>query len=300
MRYADLSSNVLNQLLEVLKVKANVFHNGQYCGAWAIDTSGSNLMNFHVVTKGRCLIDVEGQTTTLSVGDAVFMPRDVQHSIRPTPECNANANEAVSYSMTEQLGDESTGLVCGNFTHQHPVFDRLLGQLPEVIVVKKQQSTTASKIIELILNESMSSGQSTNFLLNRLSDSLFYVLVRDNIDTHHGVLAAMSDPKLAKSLEFIHGHIDQTLTVDLIADNAGMSRSAFSALFKKIVQLTPAEYIIQWRMTQAYRWLVDDGISTYEAALRCSYESEASFSKAFKRVLGVGPGEARQINKNKE
>jgi len=52
-------------------------------------------------------------------------------------------------------------------------------------------------------------------------------------------------------------------------------------------------------MTQAYRWLADEGITTYDAASRCGYESESSFSKAFKRVVGVGPGEVRQINKNK-
>ena len=235
----------------------------------------------------------------LNAGDAVFMPTDTKHVIRPNLESDAQTNQAMSQSMLEQLEGESTGLVCGHFTHQHPIFDRLLAQLPKVLVVKADQTKQAGKIIELILSESKSSGQSTNFLLNRLSDSLFYVIVRDNLNTHSGLLAAISHPKLGKSLEFIHSHLDKALTVDLLAENAGMSRSSFSSLFKEVVQLSPADYIIQWRMTQAFRWLVDDGVSTFDAALRCGYESEASFAKAFKRVLGFGPGQARQMNKPK-
>ena len=85
------------------------------------------------------------------------------------------------------------------------------------------------------------------------------------------------------------------LTLDKLASAAAMSRSAYASLFKQMVGLSPADYILQWRMAQAHRWLADDGISTLDAALRCGYESEASFSKAFKRVLGVGPGVARNM-----
>ena len=298
-----MSSAALNQLLSALKVKANVFHNGQYCGAWAVDTSGSNLMNFHIVTKGQCEIEVDDDVFTLVAGDAIFMPSDAKHLISSSLEGyasidSANVNQAVSLLMTEDVEEQSTGLVCGHFTHQHPIFDSLLSQLPKAIVIKHNKDFFASQIISLILLESKTSEQNTNFLLNRLSDSLLYVLIRDNIATNHSVLAAMSHPKLSKSLEYIHDNIDQLLNVDAIAAYSGMSRSSFSALFKEVIALSPAEYIAQWRMTQAYRWLADEGISTYDAATRCGYESEASFSKAFKRIVGVGPGEARQINKN--
>lgn len=294
-----MSSSVLNELLSVLKVKANVFHNGQYCGAWALDTSGSNLMNFHIVTKGQCQIEVTGEVFTLVAGDAIFMPRDTKHVISSSLKGDASVNQAVSLSMTDDVEGQYTGLVCGHFTHQNPIFDSFLSQLPKVIVVKNNKDFVASQIVSLILQESKASGHSTNFLLNRLSDALLYVLLRDNITTHNGVLVAMSHPKLSKSLEYIHDNIDQALNVDAVASYSGMSRSSFSALFKEVVELSPAEYITQWRMTQAYRWLADDGISTYDAAIRCGYESDASFSKAFKRIIGVGPGEARQINKIK-
>jgi len=270
----------------VLKVQANVFHNGQYCGAWAVDTSGSNLMNFHIVTKGDCQIEVEGEIFSLTAGDAIFMPSDAKHLISSSlkgnvKESRAIVNQAPSLPMTDSVEGQSTGLVCGHFTHQHPIFDRLLSQLPKAIVVKKKEDFFASQIISLILQESSTSGHNTNFLLNRLSDSLFYVFLRDNITTDSGVLVAMNHPKLNKSLKYIHDNIDQPLNVETIAAYSGMSRSSFSALFKEVVELSPAEYITHWRMTQAYRWLSDEGVTTYDAAIRCGYESEASFSKAF-------------------
>jgi len=292
-----MSSDALNQLLAVLKVQANVFHNGQYCGAWAIDTSGGSLMNFHVVSHGQCVIEVGGETHNLQAGDAVFLPTDASHRIRDNENVNTVVNQVASTSMLAQIDEPATGLVCGHFTHEHPVFDRLLAQLPNAIIVKRESHMTCSEIIDLILNESKSSGQSTNFLLNRLADALFFVLLRDNLNTNSGVLAAVSHPKLSKSIDLIHSTMDQVLTVDMLAECSNMSRSAFSTLFKEVVMQSPAEYISQWRMTQAYRWLADDRISTYEAAVRCGYESEASFSKAFKRITGLGPGEARQMNK---
>lgn len=292
-----MSLNALNQLFAVLKVRANVFHNGQYCGTWSVDTSGSSLMNFHVVTRGKCEIQVEGEIFTLNEGDAIFMPMDASHKIAASIDNGATLNSSPSIPMTQLLEEESTGLVCGHFAHQHPIFNRLLAQLPSVLVVKQKKSGLASRILKLILEESNHSGLSPNYLLDRLSDSLLYVLFRDNVDFGTGVFAAMNHPKLSKSFDLIHNNTDQRLSVEQLAKQAGMSRSAFSSLFKELVDLSPAEYLTQWRMTQAYRWLVDEGISTYEAALRCGYESDASFSKAFKRIIGSGPGEVRQISK---
>ena len=291
-----MSANPLNQLLATLNVQANVFHNGQYCGAWKIDTSGSSLMNFHIVTHGECLIEVESQRFHLNAGDAVFMPNDAKHTITSLLDSDTKPNQASSLPMIEERLEDATGLVCGHFTHKHPVFNRLLTQLPSIIIIRQNEDTFANAIIELILIESKNSGQNTHFLLNRLSDSLFYILLRDKLSTQAGILAASSHPKLSAPIEFIHNNIEQPLRVEMLANLAGMSRSAFSSLFKETTQLTPAEYVTQWRMTKAYRWLSDDKISTLDAAVRCGYESEASFSKAFKRIIGIGPGEARKIS----
>jgi len=285
--------NALDQILATLKIEANVFHNGQYCGMWAVDTSGTQRMNFHVVSRGQCFLSAEGKTVELNTGDAVFFPSDIEHRIGNLASAEAPVNKADSQPMTNFIGDDATGLVCGHFGHRHPIFDRLLKQLPAVIVIRADHGLASTGVINLMLRESLESAQDTNLLLNRLSDCLFYLLLRDHLETEQGLFAALAHPKLSKALDKIHAETDQPLRLEALAEVAGMSRSAFSTLFKQVVGQSPIEYITQWRMTKAYRWLADEGISTYNAALRSGYESEASFSKAFKRVMNMGPGQAR-------
>lgn len=284
----------LNQLLATIKIEASVFHNGQYCGLWAVDTSGSNKMAFHVVSSGKCYLGVDEQMLELRAGDAIFFPSDARHRASNIPSGDVPVNEATSLPMTDTLQEESTGLVCGHFGHDHPLFEKLLKQLPNYILIRASHGSASTGVINLILQESRQSDQNTNILLNKLSDCLFYMLLRDHVDTKSGLFSALVHPNLSKSLDLIHGATDRHLTLDDLAAEAGMSRSAYSSLFKQIVDQSPIEYITQWRMTQAYRWLADEGISTLSAALRCGYESEASFSKAFKRAIGIGPGQARK------
>lgn len=288
--------NAINQLLDSLKIEANVFHNGQYCGNWAVNISGNQRMTFHIVTRGHCFFKFKEETIELNVGDAVFLPSDAVHCVTNSPNIVIQENVAEPIPMTQTVDEASTGLVCGDFTHNHAIFNKLIKQLPELIVVRKNDNNPSSQIIELMLAESKSTNEHSNVLLNRLSDCLFYLLVRGNIDIETGVFAAFAHPQLSNAMELIHQSLDEykgRLSLEDLAEAARMSRSAFANLFKEVMGQTPVDYQTQWRMTQAYRWLADEGISTFEAAIRCGYESEGSFSKAFKRVIGVGPGQVR-------
>jgi len=177
--------------------------------------------------------------------------------------------------------EESTGLVCGNFSHQNPVFEKLVKQMPQVIVLRASEGGPGNQIVDLILEEARSSNQQSNVLLNRLADCLFFILARTHLDIENGVFVAFTHPNLSAAMELIHQQSGLRLSLDQLANSAAMSRQS------------PMDYLTQWRMSQAYRWLADEGISTFDAATRCGYESEASFAKAFKRVMGVGPGSVR-------
>jgi len=280
----------LNQLLVAIKIEANVYHNGQYCGLWALDTSGSEKISFHVVTKGKCHLKIGNESIELREGDAIFFPTDASHQASNDIALDLPVNQAESLPMTKDLQEESTGLVCGNFGHDNPIFEKLLKQLPNYILIRASENSASSNVINMMIEESKQTDQNTSLLLNRLSDCLFFMLLRDHVDTQSGLFTAMTHPKLGKSLDLIHSVTDKSLSLDDLAGEAGMSRSSFSSLFKEFVGQSPIEYITQWRMTQAYRWLADEGISTLTAALRSGYESEASFSKAFKRAMGATPG----------
>lgn len=285
--------SALDLLLSAVKLQANVFQSGQYCGAWAVDTSGSQRITFHLVAFGHCTVLVEGEQLELQQGDAIFFPNDAKHRISALNDTSTELNSVESISMSEPQQDNGTGLICGDFGHDSPIFRQILKTLPPFICLKAQEQNSSNSIVNLMIRESKTTQTSSSLLLDRMSDCLLYTLLRDNIDAHKGLFAALAHPQIGKAMTLIHNSDGESPKLDELAHESGMSRSAFSETFKVLVGESPGDYAIKWRMNRAYRWLADLKISTLEAALRSGYESEASFAKAFKRVMGVGPGSVR-------
>ena len=91
----------------------------------------------------------------------------------------------------------------------------------------------------------------------------------------------------------IHRDPAREWSVASLADEVFMSRSAFAARFTELVGQPAMAYVTWWRMQVARGLIVDDGLTAAEAAARVGYASEAAFSRAFKRTLGISPGSAR-------
>jgi AraC-like DNA-binding protein len=78
-----------------------------------------------------------------------------------------------------------------------------------------------------------------------------------------------------------------------LAGVAGMSRSKFSERFSRLLGVSPARYVLQWRMRLAATWLRNGYMTVAQTAVQLGYESDAAFSRAFKRFWGVPPGALR-------
>lgn len=291
--------HALDDLFLQLKTQANVFHNGQYVGSFSVDTSGQGSTSFHIVTHGRCVIEVNGESYQLAQGDGVFLPSDSEHTVKDSCESLAATNKQESLSMDQQLVSNGTGLVCGNLISQHPLAGKLMQSLPEVIIIRADEHPTCATLMNLIMQEAKNPLQPGVFVLNKLADALFYILMRDHATASSGVLAAILHPRLRKAVELIHSNPSKAVSVEDLSACSAMSKSAFAKEFKEVVGVPPSEYQTQWRMLRAYRLLSDEGVTTIDAANRSGYETEASFSKAFKRVIGMGPGEVRKAAKTR-
>jgi AraC-like DNA-binding protein len=108
-----------------------------------------------------------------------------------------------------------------------------------------------------------------------------------------GWLGALQDPQIGRALALVHRDPAREWTVAALAAEAMMSRSAFAARFTALVGEPAMQYVTRWRMHTALGWLDDDGVTVAELAGRLGYRSEAAFSRAFKRIVGVAPGGAR-------
>ena len=106
-----------------------------------------------------------------------------------------------------------------------------------------------------------------------------------------GWLRAIFDPQLGTALSALHDKVNAPWTVESLAESAGMSRSAFAARFKELLGQTPLEYVTEWRMQKAIQLLEQRDKKLIDVAQSVGYESDAAFSKAFKRVVGANPRE---------
>ena len=294
--------DVLSNILSTFRIQAQVFHNGQYCGDWQIDTSGTRKATFHIITHGHCeLILNEGtkHETSLKVGDLVLFPRDSQHRVSSRFGVKTEINSSQSQSFVDGVQDNGTGLVCGFLEFEHRSNDYLFDLLADAVVIRSSDAPwdqNLRPLLDVLINESISEQAGVQATLNRLAEAIFTLLMRDKIKNDAyatGFGAALQDARIYKVLEAIHSDPSHEWSVESLADIALMSRSAFASKFKSLLGTTPASYIKKWRMQSAYRWLRDDKITIVAAAERCGYETEAAFSKAFKRELGVSPGQVR-------
>jgi transcriptional regulator GlxA family with amidase domain len=174
--------------------------------------------------------------------------------------------------------------------------------LPELILVKTDQALTLAlhTTSQLLASEMARPAPGSEVMVNRLADILFIQCVRAHIASSSetcksGWLRAIFDPRMGAALNAMHERVENPWTVETLAVAAGMSRSAFALRFKELLGETPLEYLTNWRMYKATGLLLDDNKTLFEVAKSVGYESDAAFSKAFKRVLGAAPKEYRRM-----
>jgi transcriptional regulator GlxA family with amidase domain len=152
----------------------------------------------------------------------------------------------------------------------------------------------------LIVNETMHHGLGSTTVIDRLAEVLFVHALRDYFERprpnqSQNWLRAMADAKIGSSLNRIHSDLAHNWTVQDLAKSVGMSRSAFAAKFKSTVGTTPLDHLTQRRMLRAAGMIsetTDARIDMIAAAV--GYESESSFRKAFRNVMGSSPSEYRK------
>lgn len=294
---------VLTSLLDTFRLRARVFHNAQYCGTWGVDISGTAHVAFHFVARGQAsfrLRSKPGPVITLREGDLLVLPHDASHLLG-SPDCGVDTvNQAISVPYAKGEPEDATALICGSFEFDRAGPNPVVAALPDVMVLHTAEPPHAGllgPIIAALEHESRQPGEGSAAVVNRMAEILFVHLLRMHLNSETqtpGLLAALADDRIRRALELIAEDPAAKRSVAELATAAGMSRSAFSERFKQLCGVSPMEYCTGWRMQQAYRWLADEGVTVLEAALRCGYEGESAFSRAFKRVIGSNPSAVRR------
>jgi len=146
----------------------------------------------------------------------------------------------------------------------------------------------------MLASETAVSAPGSELVANRLADMLFIHSIRAHIGSQSegcqsGLLRAIFDPQIGVALKSMHENVAHPWTVESLATACGMSRSAFAVRFKDLIGETPLGYLTSWRMQKATELLQKGDQKLFEVAKSVGYDSDAAFSKAFKRTFGVAP-----------
>ncbi len=268
----------------------------------------SQFAHFGMISRGNCWLSVEGMPDPLPLtgGDCFLLAPASTYALRDNPRTRARSFcEAAPTNRSNVIhyggGGIPTTVISGWFSFGQMSVKPLKRLLPELILVKADQAQTLAlhATLQLLASEMAEPAPGSDVMVNRLADILFIQCVRAHIassseNCNSGWLRAIFDPKIGAALKAMHERVENPWTVETLAASAGMSRSAFALRFKELLGETPLEYLTKWRMCKATGLLREGDRKLFEVAKSVGYDSDAAFSKAFKRVLGMATKEYRR------
>jgi AraC-like DNA-binding protein len=277
-----------------------------------------HMLEFHGVVEGSCWAGLIGEASVqLHAGDVILFPQGDAHTIGSAPGMRAPKVEKEIYfaprppqlpyaltlqdTATETMrldgggGDDAT-IVCGFLGLDARPFNPILAALPRILHVSGRtlgpDSWVASFLRAAVVesNQKRAGGEA---VLERMSEMLFVEVLRRYLDglpdDQTGWLAGMRDASIGRVLGLLHERPDKPWTLETLASEAAISRSTLHDRFVHFIGQPPMQYMTQWRMQVASRLLRDTTAKVMEIAQSVGYESEAAFSRAFKREVGASP-----------
>jgi AraC-like DNA-binding protein len=268
--------------------------------------SDTDLAHFAMLSRGNCWLSVEGipEPIPLTGGDCILLARGTSIVMRDSPRTRPRstfreiAAKARSNVAHYGGGGAPTTIVCGSLSFDRASLKPITQLLPRFILIKADQAHTLAlhNTMQALAAEMAEQAPGSDVVATRLAEVLFIQALRAHIASgaggrNQGWLRAIFDPRMGTALGAIHDRVNTPWTVESLAQAAGMSRSAFAARFKELLGQTPLEYVTEWRMQKAMQLLEQRDKKLIDVARSVGYESDAAFSKAFKRVVGANPGE---------
>ncbi|PTQ91309.1 AraC family transcriptional regulator [Agitococcus lubricus] len=274
---------------------------------------------FYYVLEGHINIFTKQQTINMSKGDAVILPRPIEHILSTkdsiakidtlkTPNFLDLVNDThQTKARVISFGEETkTILLCGAFTFKMSTCQILMDIIPNFLQVKSNQSEKTKWLnigFDFFLTEITSDNNfGHQLIINRIFDLFFLNMLRAYFTEYHldsnVWLNGFKDPYIAKTLFVIHRTPSRKWTVELLAQEIGLSRSALSAKFSAMLGQGVMEYISSYRISLAASALKNSNISIGLLAEKVGFSSEFVFSRSFKRKMGCLPSKYRQTSYN--
>jgi len=284
----DSNMQILNEIISSYQFKAKTALTPVLGKTFSFsEKAKENYIPFYCVERGGGSLSMNGNLYELNQGDFVAVMQGQNHSI------NNKTNNP----------PDSSRLICGHFQVLSGDFSPVSNSFPEVVHIKKEQisqSQPLQPIISILMTEANAQFPGFKLIINNLAEMLFVLLLRNTLKNHtlnSGILAALSDEKLSKSIIAFHDSFNESWSMDRLAERSGMSRSAYINRFQKVVGIAPGNYITRWRLNWAAKQLVETNKAIIEIAIGSGYNSDAAFCRIFSQRFGFSPSKYRKLYK---
>jgi len=317
--------DALSDVLKTVRLEGAFYLDTEFTAPWCIRgkygqasvrgrlAGADHILYFHFLIEGGCKVRLADGVDVLDVaaGDLVLFPRDDRHlmgsDLRITP-VETDRLVGVAAAPGSDLvrihhggGGAATRFVCGYLACNRSLCRPLLEALPRMLRIPMGNGPAAGLLRELLqaaVRESSAALPGADSMLAKLSELRFVEAMRRYVQSlppeGNGWLAGVRDAHVGRALALLHGDPSKAWTVDKLAREIALSRSALAERFVTLVGESPMQYLTRWRLALAARMLRSGGMAIARVAEHSGYESETAFSRAFKREFGKPPAAWRK------
>ncbi len=311
--------DALSQVLRSVRLTGGIFLEARFTAPWCVRSqltpedctpymaAPAQILAYHFVIGGRLVCEVEGEAIEVDAGEVILLPRNDSHDLASATGLKpVKAGDLIQLPEGEGLariihggGGEETHLVCG-FLASEEAYNPLIASLPRMLKLDIRRGTSRDWVeasVRFAARELAVGRFASSDIMSRLSELLLVEAVRDyaaGLDgSQSGWLAGLKDRQIGQALALLHNRIEAPWTIDGLASEVSMSRSAFVDRFTTLMGLPPIRYLTQWRLGVAKEKLRSGRGNVAQIAHAVGYESEEAFNRAFKREFGQPPARWR-------
>lgn len=328
-----MSHDALSDLLRSVRVRGAVFYYVNCRDQWSAEAPPAaeiaaavlpgceHVMEFHLIAKGGGWAAVSGEPPVrLAAGDVVVFPQGDRHVLanapgvepirrtaewvfatrsEPKPMPVAYHHGIVEAGTALPVDEASTVAICGFLGCDLRPFNPLVAALPRILHLPADRAGGwVARVMDQAAAECARRQPGGDAVLERLAEMIFVDTARRYLETlpeeATGWLAGLRDRYVGRSMALIHAEPEHAWSVDELAHRVGLSRSALHDRFTRYVGLAPMQYLASWRIQIGARLLRESSRNVATIALEVGYDSEAAFSRAFKRMVGQPPAAWRR------
>lgn len=311
LKIACSTDSTLKDVLNSIALRTSLYFRTDFRPPFGVTVPAfAEVARFHLLVKGRCLVRVgDGADVVMNAGDLVLVPNGSQHLLISDQDAEPvlldDAFAAAGYTGTGPfiLGDGDPDgacqLICGHFEYAQGADHPLLRSLPDVIHIPHGTRSVRplfDALLVLLERRLFEFDSQAMASITRLSEALFVEILQAGIEQSPEMGALMSvigDPRISRAIVQVHQNVGAHWTVDILAQEAAMSRTRFVERFQKLVGMAPMAYVAEWRMQRGLVLIGQGRLPIKTIAHECGYQSPAAFSRAFAKRFGRAPEKSR-------